>query len=56
MVATVYRDVDPTLHEAAALSMFAQMEYLVARGIVLCLDEAPTLEARYQLAKAGEAE
>nr|WP_321483609.1 MBL fold metallo-hydrolase [uncultured Cohaesibacter sp.] len=56
MVATVYRDVDPSLHEAAALSMFAQMEYLVARGIVLCLDEAPTLEARYQLAKAGEAE
>ena len=50
MVATVYKDVDPSLHGAAALSMFAQMEYLVAKGQVVCLDAHPTLEARYQLA------
>nr|WP_319516296.1 MBL fold metallo-hydrolase [uncultured Cohaesibacter sp.] len=51
MVATVYRDVDVSLHEAAALSMFAQMEYLVARGIVQCLDAEPTLSAQYQLVR-----
>ena len=49
MVATVYKDVDPSLHGAAALSMFAQMEYLVARGIVRCMDAEATLSARYQL-------
>ena len=50
MVATVYKDVDVSLHGAAALSMFAQMEYLVARGLVHCVDDVPTLTARYQLA------
>ncbi|WP_119309330.1 MBL fold metallo-hydrolase [Cohaesibacter haloalkalitolerans] len=49
MVASIYRDVDPSLHGAAALSMFAQMEYLVARGVVRCLDVEPTLNARYHL-------
>ena len=49
MVATLYKDVDPSLHRAAALSMFAQMEYLLARGIVQCLDAEATLSARYQL-------
>ncbi|WP_319410813.1 MBL fold metallo-hydrolase [uncultured Cohaesibacter sp.] len=50
MVASVYKDVDPSLHGAAQLSMFAQMEFLVARGVVLCLDKEATLGARYQLA------
>ncbi|WP_316863421.1 MBL fold metallo-hydrolase [uncultured Cohaesibacter sp.] len=50
MVATVYKDVDRSLHGAAALSMFAQMEYLLARGLVVCLDETATMTARYRLA------
>lgn len=49
MVATVYKDTDPSLHGAASLSMFAQMEYLVERGRVICLDDVPTLSARYRL-------
>ena len=49
MVATVYRDTDPSLHGAAGLSMFAQMEYLIERGRVACLDDIPSLSARYQL-------
>ena len=49
MVAVVYRDVDRALHGAASLSMFAQLEYLVDRRLVECLDETPSLEARYRL-------
>ncbi|SNY92599.1 Glyoxylase, beta-lactamase superfamily II [Cohaesibacter sp. ES.047] len=49
MVAVVYRDVDRSLHDAASLSMFAQLEYLMAQERVVCLDEAPTLSARYRL-------
>lgn len=49
MVATVYKDVDRSLHGAAALSMFAQMEYLLSRGMVTCLDEIASLDARYRL-------
>ena len=51
MVAIVYKDVDPSLHGAAALSMFAQMEYLVTRGLAECLDETLSLTARYRLIK-----
>ena len=51
MVATVYKDVDKALHGAASLSMFAQMEYLVERGLVRCLDATPSLTARYRLAE-----
>lgn len=49
MVSVVYKDVDRSLHAAAALSMFAQLEYLVARGLVDCVDPIPTLTARYLL-------
>lgn len=34
IVAAVYRDVDVRLHAAAALSVFAQVEHLVERGLV----------------------
>lgn len=34
MVATIYRDVDPALHSAAALSMLAQAEWLAERGLI----------------------
>lgn len=34
MVREIYRDIDPRLHGAAALSMLAHIEDLVARGIV----------------------
>ncbi len=49
MVATVYKDTDPSLHGAASLSMFAQLEYLVERGRVRCLDAVPSLSARFEL-------
>lgn len=51
MVSIVYRDVEKSLHGAAALSMFAQVEYLCARGLVVCLSDQPSLDARYRLAK-----
>ena len=38
MVATIYADVDPALHGAAALSVLAQVEWLVERGLVRCED------------------
>jgi len=36
MVQDIYRDVDPRLHPAAALSVLAHLEDLAARGIVAC--------------------
>jgi glyoxylase-like metal-dependent hydrolase (beta-lactamase superfamily II) len=45
IVAAVYRDVDPALHPAAALSVLAHLEDLVGRGLVGC-DGAPTLASR----------
>ncbi len=36
MVRSIYRDVDPVLHPAAALSVLAHLEDLVARGVVQC--------------------
>lgn len=50
MVSIVYADVDKSLHGAAALSMFAQVEYLCARGTVICQSDQPSLEAYYRLA------
>lgn len=38
MVAEIYRDVDPALHGAAALSMLAQAEWLVERGLLRAED------------------
>ncbi|WP_373235457.1 MBL fold metallo-hydrolase [Cohaesibacter celericrescens] len=49
MVAIVYKDVDRSLHGAASLSMFAQIEYLVARGFVVCQEAIPSLSAHYRL-------
>lgn len=43
IVATIYRDVDPRLHGAAGLSVFAHIEDLVGRGLVVT-DGAPMLD------------
>ena len=50
MVPVIYQDLAPALHGAASLSVLAQLEDLVARGIVLCDDALPALASRYQLA------
>ena len=50
MVPMIYQDLAPALHGAASLSVLAQLEDLVARGIVLCDDALPALASRYQLA------
>lgn len=49
MVGTIYADTDPRLHGAAALSLFAQVEDLVARGAVAC-DGVPSLSSVYRRA------
>ena len=49
IVAHVYRGTDARLHGAAGLSVLAQMEDLLARGVVVA-DGPPTLGARYALA------
>ena len=49
VVARVYADVDPKLHAAAGLSVFAQMEWLVAKGEV-ATDGEPLLGSRYRKA------
>ena len=43
MVAAIYRDTDPRLHGAAALSVLAHLEDLVARGLV-ATDGAPAID------------
>ena len=40
IVAAVYRDLDPRLHDAAALSVLAHVEDLVARGRVAVVEGA----------------
>jgi hydroxyacylglutathione hydrolase len=47
MVRAIYRDVDPGLHPAAALSVLAHLELLVERGAVAA-DGAVRLEGRYR--------
>jgi glyoxylase-like metal-dependent hydrolase (beta-lactamase superfamily II) len=47
IVARVYEGLPPALHGAAALSAFAHIEDLVARGLVRC-DGAPTLDAVFE--------
>ncbi len=49
MVAAIYRDTDPRLHGAAALSLLAHLEDLVGRGIVKAEDEV-SLDAHFTLA------
>lgn len=46
MVARIYESVDKRLHGAAAMTVFAHLEDLVARGLVNS-DGPPTLTARY---------
>jgi glyoxylase-like metal-dependent hydrolase (beta-lactamase superfamily II) len=50
IVASIYRDTDPKLHGAAALSVLAHIEDLVASGRVEC-DGPPSLAARYRAGK-----
>lgn len=52
IVAAIYRDTDPRLHGAAALSVLAHMEDLVASGRVEC-DGPPSLAADYRPGKAA---
>lgn len=47
IVSAVYEGLAPALLGAAALSVLAHLEDLVARGLVLCPDGPPTLDARY---------
>ncbi|MGO8466445.1 MBL fold metallo-hydrolase [Rhizobium leguminosarum] len=47
MVKVIYRDTDPKLHGAAALSVLAHIEDLVERGMIAA-DGAPTLAALYR--------
>jgi glyoxylase-like metal-dependent hydrolase (beta-lactamase superfamily II) len=50
MVPAIYQGLAPALHGAAALSVLAQLEELVARGTALCSDPHPQLDSRYRLA------
>lgn len=47
MVREIYRDTDPRLHAAAAMSVFAHLEGLVAAGIVVT-DGEPSLAGDYR--------
>lgn len=46
IVRAIYRDTDPRLHGAAALSVFAHLEDLVGRGEVVCAG-VPALDGTY---------
>ncbi|MDA4844784.1 MBL fold metallo-hydrolase [Hoeflea poritis] len=48
MVEVIYRDTDPRLHKAAALSLLAHLEDLVGRGDVET-DGAPSIDGVYRL-------
>ncbi|MER9776516.1 MBL fold metallo-hydrolase [Mesorhizobium sp. M0220] len=50
MVEAIYRDTDPRLHGAAALSVLAHLEDLVARGLVHT-DGAPAIDGIFLSAK-----
>jgi glyoxylase-like metal-dependent hydrolase (beta-lactamase superfamily II) len=50
MVPLIYQGLPPALHGAAALSVLAQLEDLVARGVVVCDERLPGLDSRYHLA------
>ena len=50
MVPPIYQGLPPALHGAAALSVLAQLEDLVLRGVVICDEPLPGLESRYRLA------
>jgi glyoxylase-like metal-dependent hydrolase (beta-lactamase superfamily II) len=48
MVRSIYRDTDPRLHGAAALSVLAHLEDLVARGIA-ATEGDPSIDGEYSL-------
>lgn len=50
MVPPIYQELPPRLIGAASLSVLAQLEDLVERGVVICDDGAPLLASRYRLA------
>ncbi|WP_439495825.1 MBL fold metallo-hydrolase [Bosea sp. (in: a-proteobacteria)] len=50
MVPPIYQGLPAALHGAASLSVLAQLEDLVLRGIVLCDEVLPMLGSRYRLA------
>ncbi|HSG95586.1 MAG TPA: MBL fold metallo-hydrolase [Afifellaceae bacterium] len=50
IVENIYRDIDPRLHGAAALSVFAHLEELVAQGLVSTTD-AVRLDAEFAPAR-----
>jgi glyoxylase-like metal-dependent hydrolase (beta-lactamase superfamily II) len=50
MVPPIYQDLPQALHGAASLSVLAQLEDLVIRGVVLCDEPMPGLASRYRLA------
>lgn len=52
IVATLYRDVDPALHGAAAMSVLAHLEHLCARGTARA-DPSPSLAGRFRPASRG---
>lgn len=52
MVATIYEGVDPRLHGAAALSLFAHAEDLAARGRIVPIDGPVALAARWRRTRA----
>lgn len=47
MVATIYRDTDPRLFGAAGLSVFAHLEDLVSRGLIVT-DGDPMPDSLYR--------
>ena len=49
IVQILYKDTDPRLHGAAGLSVFAHLEDLVAKGMVIC-DGPPALDSTYSAA------
>jgi glyoxylase-like metal-dependent hydrolase (beta-lactamase superfamily II) len=51
LVRAIYIGLDPRLVKAAGLSVFAHLEDLAARGLVVT-DGAPSVEGRYRLAGA----
>lgn len=48
MVPAIYQGLAPALHGAAALSVLAQLEDLVLRGVVACDEPLPQLASRYR--------
>jgi len=48
IVQSVYSEIDPRLHPAAAMSTFAHIEHLLERGKIKTEDEHPSLKSTFQ--------